>query len=60
LLRWLASFAVGFAATGWAAAKPLDGRLQRLRIDLVALMDIDGPPGVAFQAGVEEPRRDLP
>ena len=29
-------------------------RLQRLFIDLVALMEIDGAPGVAFEAGVEE------
>src|SRR5437899_883732 len=29
-------------------------RLQRLFIDLVALMEIDGTPGVAFEAGVEE------
>src|SRR5262245_24875018 len=29
-------------------------RLQRLFIDLVALMDIDGASGVAFEAGVEE------
>src|SRR5258708_37784949 len=31
-----------------------DERLQRLFIDLVALMEIDGTPGVAFEAGVEE------
>src|SRR5258705_8316869 len=30
-------------------------RLQRLFINLVALMEIDGTPGVAFEAGVEEP-----
>src|SRR5262249_8253924 len=29
-------------------------RLQRLFIDLVALMDIDGASSVAFEAGVEE------
>ena len=29
-------------------------RLQRLFIDLVALMNIDGASGVAFEAGVEE------
>ena len=29
-------------------------RLQRLFIDLVALMDIDGASGVALEAGVEE------
>ena len=29
-------------------------RLQRLFINLVALMEIDGTPGVAFEAGVEE------
>lgn len=29
-------------------------RLQRLLIDLVALAEIDGTPGVAFEAGVEE------
>src|ERR1700690_1685456 len=29
-------------------------RLQRLFIDLVALVEIDGTPGVAFEAGVEE------
>ena len=29
-------------------------RLQRLFINLVALVDIDGAPGVAFEAGVEE------
>jgi hypothetical protein len=29
-------------------------RLQRLCIDLVALVEIDGAPGVAFEAGVEE------
>src|SRR5262249_19761844 len=30
-------------------------RLQRLFINLVALMEIDGTPGVAFEAGIEEP-----
>src|SRR5271169_4165790 len=34
-------------------------RPQRLFIDLVALMEIDGTPGVAFEAGVEEARRVL-
>src|SRR6266516_3259968 len=34
-------------------------RLQRLFIDLVALMDIDGTSGVAFEAGVEEAARVL-
>jgi hypothetical protein len=29
-------------------------RLERLFINLVALMEIDGAPGVAFEAGVEE------
>src|ERR1043166_5217791 len=29
-------------------------RLQRLLIDLVALVKVDGAPGVAFEAGVEE------
>ena len=29
-------------------------RLQRLFINLVALMEIDGTPGVAFEAGIEE------
>ena len=29
-------------------------RLQRLFINLVALTEIDGTPGVAFEAGVEE------
>ena len=29
-------------------------RLQRLFINLVALMEIDGTPGVAFETGVEE------
>ena len=29
-------------------------RLQRLFIYLVARMEIDGTPGVAFEAGVEE------
>src|SRR4051812_44024748 len=29
-------------------------RLQRLVVDLVTLMDIDGAPHIAFQAGVEE------
>jgi hypothetical protein len=29
-------------------------RLQSLFIDLVALVEIDGTPGVAFEAGVEE------
>src|SRR3979490_1716722 len=29
-------------------------RLQRLLINLVALVEIDGTPGVAFEAGVEE------
>jgi hypothetical protein len=29
-------------------------RLQRLLIDLVPLMDIDGAPHIAFEAGVEE------
>src|SRR3974390_728345 len=32
-------------------------RLKRLLIDLVALMEIDGAPGVAFEARVEEARR---
>src|SRR2546426_6703394 len=32
-------------------------RLERLFIDLVALMEIDGTPGVAFEAGVEEAGR---
>ena len=31
-----------------------DERLERLGIDLVALMEIDGAPRVAFEAGVEE------
>src|SRR5262249_29603205 len=31
-------------------------RRQRLFIDLVALVGIDGTPGVAFEAGVEEAR----
>src|SRR2546426_3994525 len=34
-------------------------RLQRLFIHLVALMEIDGTPGVAFEAGVEEACRVL-
>src|SRR5258705_7209961 len=34
-------------------------RLQRLFINLVALMEIDGTPGVAFEAGVEEACRVL-
>src|SRR5688572_31493125 len=34
-------------------------RLQRLFIDLVALVEIDGTPGVAFEAGVEEAGRVL-
>src|SRR5262249_16438644 len=34
-------------------------RLQRLFIDLVALMDIDGAPLIAFEAGVEEVSRVL-
>src|SRR6266849_10017961 len=34
-------------------------RLQRLFINLVALMEIDGAPGVAFEAGVEEAARVL-
>src|SRR5882672_11271360 len=34
-------------------------RLQRPFIDLVALMEIDGTPGVAFEAGVEEACRVL-
>jgi hypothetical protein len=29
-------------------------RLQRLLIDLVGPVDIDGAPGVAFEAGIEE------
>src|SRR5262249_17752924 len=29
-------------------------RLQRLFVDLVAVMEIDRTPGVAFEAGVEE------
>lgn len=29
-------------------------RLQRIFINLVVLMEIDGTPGVAFEAGVEE------
>src|SRR5947208_2908500 len=32
-------------------------RFQRLFIDLVALVEIDGAPGVAFEAGVEEAGR---
>src|SRR2546426_8501673 len=32
-------------------------RLERLFINLVALMEIDGTPGVAFEAGVEEAGR---
>jgi hypothetical protein len=32
-------------------------RLQRLFIDLVALMQTDGTPDVAFEAGVEEAGR---
>jgi len=32
-------------------------RLERLFIDLVALVEIDGASGVAFEAGVEEARR---
>src|SRR3990167_9761588 len=31
-----------------------DERFERLLIDLVALMEIDGAPRVAFEAGVEE------
>src|SRR5918993_1497256 len=31
-----------------------DERLQRRLIDRVALMEIDGAPGVAFEAGVEQ------
>src|SRR5271163_4576781 len=34
-------------------------RLERLFIDLVALMEIDGTPGVPFEAGVEEASRVL-
>src|ERR1700736_2829901 len=34
-------------------------RLQRLFINFVALMEIDGTSGVAFEAGVEEARRVL-
>ncbi len=34
-------------------------RLERLLVDLVALADIDGAPHVAFEAGVEQPRRVL-
>src|SRR5205807_8032135 len=34
-------------------------RLQRLFIKLLALMEIDGTPGVAFEAGVEEAARVL-
>src|SRR5260370_29022032 len=34
-------------------------RLQRLFINLVALMQIDGTPGIAFEAGVEEARSVL-
>src|SRR6185437_9746032 len=34
-------------------------RLERLFIDLVALVDIDGAPRVAFKAGVEEAGRVL-
>jgi len=29
-------------------------RLQRLLVNLVALMEVDGTPGVAFETGVEE------
>src|SRR5205807_7119674 len=32
-------------------------RLERLFINLGALMEIDGTPGVAFETGVEEARR---
>ena len=31
-----------------------DERLQRLLIDHAALLEIDGTPGVAVEAGVEE------
>ena len=31
-----------------------DERFQRLFVDLVVLMNVDGPPGVSVQAGVEE------
>ncbi len=34
-------------------------RLQRPFVDLVVLMDVDGTPGVALEAGVEEARRVL-
>ena len=33
--------------------------LQRLLVDLVAFVEVDGAPGVAFEAGVEEARRIL-
>src|ERR1700720_3167636 len=35
-------------------------RLQRLFINLVALMEIDGTPGVAVEAGVEEACATIP
>src|SRR5262249_22073318 len=34
-------------------------RLQRLLVDLVALVQVDRPPGVPLEAGVEEARRIL-
>src|SRR5262249_6077553 len=43
---------------GWGRVQCYGGANERLQcrfIDLVALMEIDGTPGVAFEAGVEEP-----
>jgi hypothetical protein len=34
-------------------------RLEGFLVDLVALVQIDGAPGVAFEAGIEQPRRVL-
>src|SRR3954468_16927796 len=36
-----------------------DEVLQRVLVDLLALVEVDGPPGVAVEAGVEEARRIL-
>src|SRR3984885_13228459 len=49
------------ASGGWRRRVQRHGgvneRLQRLFINPVAFMEIDGAPGVAFETGVEEARR---
>src|ERR1700721_55554 len=58
-LRWLrrADGARRRARRGVERDGGANERLQRLRIDLVALAQIDGAPGIAVEAGVEQPGR---